>query len=75
MIKRMYLDGEMPVIVMEHNIELCNTKVFNEDTGRWWWVHDSRLTPVAGDGAGEQTGEMQAVLYETVAPSSMTLAG
>lgn len=45
----MYLDGEMPVVVLERNLELRNARVFNEDTGRWWWVHVSRLTPVASD--------------------------
>ena len=47
----MYLDGEMPVVVLERNIELRNARVFNEDTGRWWWVHVSRLTPVAAEDA------------------------
>ena len=51
-----YLDGEMPVVILERNIELRNARVLNEDTGRWWWVHVSRLTPVASDAACAQAG-------------------
>lgn len=49
--EQMYIDGNIPVIVIERNIETRNAKVFNEDTGRWWWVHVSRLTPFASDAA------------------------
>ena len=53
--REMYLDGEMPVVVLAC---VDNTaRVLHEDTGRAWWVAVSRLTPVAPDRAGGSTGE------------------
>ena len=55
--REMYLDGEMPVVVLAC---VDNTaRVLHEDTGRAWWVAVSRLTPVAGDGATATDGDVE----------------
>ena len=57
--REMYLDGEMPVVVLAC---VDNTaRVLHEDTGRAWWVAVSRLTPLPLDAACAPAGSGHAV--------------
>ena len=47
--KLVYLDGEMPVVVLEFGGD-DEARVLHEDTGRTWWVYISRLIRCPADG-------------------------
>ncbi len=38
----MYLDGEMPVVVLEYGVD-GTARILHEDTGRAWWVDGTRI--------------------------------